>query len=380
MRNDDSDTRPLLQVQGKAAIKKTLLRIMDMQRCSRCILPVSWPGADFDKNGVCGYCRDFKPFAPQGREALQHIVDAARTAGGKYDCIVPLSGGRDSTFVLYYAKEELGLRPIAINFDNETKHPQAQQNMEKACAILGVDLEVVQSRFGIAQKLLRANVRVGLPLGLATLSCNVCRQCTIGYTSAPLMKAEQYHVPLVLWGASTAESTSGQRKKALNAEIKSRFLKLLSPHMFLSEYYSFIQRCELRVPGNSIFSRNLPKLKNSAIREIKFFDYVTWDRALIKETIMDKLEWRKPDGAVSSWRTDCTLHELVNYVCIKMLGCTNDCLGYCNMIRAGQMSREEALFQEEYLLAHSQDNIEKLLQEVVGLKRQEIERFMKLSS
>jgi len=101
------------------------------------------------------------------------------------------------------------------------------------------------------------------------------------------------------------------------------------------------------------------------------FDYILWDREKIKETIMRELGWKKSYGHVSSWRTDCMLHSLVNYVYFKLFGCTKDCFGYCNMINSGQMDREEALKQEEEITANITKNIPELLEDKIGLSRNE---------
>ena len=331
-------------------------------RCTQCIMPDTIPGINFDKVGVCNFCRDYKPFVPYGEEALRKIIDAKRQAVGKYDCIVPLSGGRDSTFVLYYVKMQLGLKPVAINFDNETRNPQALKNMQRACEIIGVDLEVVRSKRGIARKIIKANFRASIRLGLPN-NLFTCHQCTYGYKSASYIKVEEY---------SSAEDTGDLTQALTRPQQRSRYWKLFNYNLYLKEYYMFLQRLELHVHGNSLLRRASPTLKNNTITEIKVFDYVKWDRRLIKDTIMTQLGWEKPAGHISSWRTDCHLHEIDNYIYVKLHGCSNGCLGYCNMIRMGQMTREEALAQEEHAIANCGENVEELIRDQVGLRKKEI--------
>jgi hypothetical protein len=66
------------------------------------------------------------------------------------------------------------------------------------------------------------------------------------------------------------------------------------------------------------------------------------------------------------------LHEIVNFFFVKTLGCTKDCLGYCNMINAGQMTRQEALEQEEQALRTPWEHVEEFLDERIGLSKSEI--------
>jgi len=92
-----------------------------------------------------------------------------------------------------------------------------------------------------------------------------------------------------------------------------------------------------------------------------------------------KLGWEKPAGFVSTWRTDCKLTPFVNYCFFRMHGCSKACFGYCLMINSGQMSRQEALKQEEEMLATiAQDSkqIRNLLENEVGLSRKESDRIL----
>ena len=85
--------------------------------------------------------------------------------------------------------------------------------------------------------------------------------------------------------------------------------------------------------------------------------------------------WMKPEGHVSTWRSDCKLHKYINYCYFKTLGCTKDCLGYCNMINGGKITRNEALKQEETMLENITDGIADFLKTEFGFKESEINKF-----
>lgn len=349
-----------------------------MKRCTKCIFHENIPGISFNDEGICNYCEEYVPFKELGEEKLLELIDSVREHDGEYNCIVPMSGGRDSTYVLYMAKAVYGLNPLAVNFDNEFANPQAVKNIENACEVLSVDLRVVRSKRDIATKFVKSNVRAGIPMGMRTLAGSFCRQCAYGYKGVVYIEAEKEHVPLILWGASSAESTKDMRELMVESKARSRYWKLINPHLYLTEIRALQQRMEFAVPGNPLFSRSTPVLMNKQIREVSVFDYVKWDRELIKDTIMNKLGWRKPEGHISSWRSDCVLHEIVNYCYVKLLGCTMDCIGYCNMIRSGQMTREVALAQEEEAVATCGNKIDIQLAEHLGLTKQEIESIKAL--
>ncbi len=115
--------------------------------CTRCICDTTIRNIEFDRDGVCQYCHmydeldTFFPSGPEGRELLQALTDRIRREGrGRaYDCIVGVSGGRDSTYTLYRARQ-LGLRPLAVHFDNGWNSDIAVTNIRNATKRLDVDL------------------------------------------------------------------------------------------------------------------------------------------------------------------------------------------------------------------------------------------------
>lgn len=344
-------------------------------------MPVSVPRASLDEDGVCSFCRSYETATPLGDHALRELLSRRALGPTGYDSIVPLSGGRDSSYVLYMAKQVYGLKPLAVNFDNEFRTSQAVANMENACRTLGVDLSVVRSKRDIATKIVRANTKAAVPLGLGSMMLSLCRQCSYGYVAAAYREAQKHGVSLILWGTSSAESTGQIEEKALPEILGSKWRRLRDVNFYKTEYYALRQRLEFRVRGNALWDRNRPRLNDPAIREIRVFDYIPWEREKIKETIARELGWVKPAGHVSTWRTDCELHEVVNFLFVKTLGCTKDCLGYCNMINSGQMTREEALRQEEEALRRiTWERIERILRERIGLSGTEIARIERMQA
>ncbi len=115
--------------------------------CTRCVSDTSLPGIRFDPAGVCQYCRAHDelekryPLGAEGERRLKRLVEKIKRAGRKkpYDCIVGVSGGRDSTYSLYRAVQ-VGLRPLAVHFDNGWDIELAVRNIKNACTRLNVDL------------------------------------------------------------------------------------------------------------------------------------------------------------------------------------------------------------------------------------------------
>jgi glucosamine--fructose-6-phosphate aminotransferase (isomerizing) len=346
-----------------------------MRRCIRCIMPETVPKLSYDDRGICSYCDSYAIGEPFGEKALTEILDLVRGQGRPHDCMVPLSGGRDSTYTLYLAKEVYGLNPLAVNADNEFRSEQAVVNMERVCQALGVDFVSVRSKREIRRRFVQANVRASIPRGLPALTGAFCRRCSYGYKSISYIEASRRKIPLILWGTSSVESAERTHEVAAEGLRRSKCFKFVDPNLYRAEYYALLQRMEFHVPGNPLFSRKKPVLRDPSVREIRIFDYLPWDRRKIKEAITTQLGWQKPPDHATSWRTDCKLHEIVNYLWVKLAGCSVDCMGFCNMIVSGQMERAEALAQEEQIIATCGDHITDKLA-TAGLAPQEIARIV----
>ena len=346
-----------------------------MQRCTQCIMTDTVPGITFDDQGLCSYCREFKKESYRGKEALDAIVAAARGKGQPYDCIVPLSGGRDSAYVLYLARKVYDLKVLAVNYNNEFQNPQALKNMQNACQRLQADFVSVRSRTNLAREI----VRYGLKSSNLRRKYCICTACAYGMHSVVYRAAIEHRAPLIFWGDSQQEQTTPMERQARETLKlgKDTFRKHFNPDYYRYEWAFLKQRREFKVPGNPWFVRR-PKLKDKHIKEVHVFYYIPWDRQLIKKTIQEETGWEKPAGSVSTWRTDCYLTPLLNYFFYQIFSCGKETFGYCKMINSGDMDREEALQQEEAFQKTilDVDVIRKMLEEDIGLSRREADRVL----
>jgi 3'-phosphoadenosine 5'-phosphosulfate sulfotransferase (PAPS reductase)/FAD synthetase len=118
------------------------------------------PGAKFDVDGVCNFCHLHSkleqqfPLSAAGEARKQSWLDEIRKKGrGKeFDCVLGVSGGRDSMYTLWLAVKEWGLRPLAVHFNDGFGNPTAGENMYKAAAKLGVTLRTVTYRSVISNR------------------------------------------------------------------------------------------------------------------------------------------------------------------------------------------------------------------------------------
>ncbi len=118
-----------------------------MQTCVRCVYNDAIPGISFDSKGVCNYCKMYDemekqyPTGLEGEAYLKRIANEAKKAGrnSEYDCVIGVSGGCDSSFLLYKAKQ-LGLRVLAAHFDNTWNSKISVENIDTMLSNLGFDL------------------------------------------------------------------------------------------------------------------------------------------------------------------------------------------------------------------------------------------------
>ncbi len=128
-------------------VEEEIVKKPALQTCTRCVMDTSAPGIVFDEDGVCDYCSAWdmtahnNPNDERGAKRLGRIVDEIKRAGkGKpYDCIVGVSGGTDSTYLLHWAKKT-GLRPLAVQVDNGWNTEISVRNIRNATSLLGIDL------------------------------------------------------------------------------------------------------------------------------------------------------------------------------------------------------------------------------------------------
>tara|TARA_E500000178_G_C16987921_1_gene739268 strand:- start:437 stop:1618 length:1182 start_codon:yes stop_codon:yes gene_type:complete len=121
----------------------------NIQICSRCIYDERVPGISFNNDFICNYCiqveslkNNFGTGSKKGKEHFDQIINKIKKQGNnkKYDCVVGVSGGTDSSYLLYLAKKKWNLRPLAVHYDNTWNSSTATMNIKKVLQKLDIDL------------------------------------------------------------------------------------------------------------------------------------------------------------------------------------------------------------------------------------------------
>lgn len=177
----------------------------EMQRCRICTLPITWETICFDENGICNICKNWEKktkeidWNEREKMLIKILKDARQTQKQKnnpYDCIVPFSGGKDSTFTLYTIVKKYGLKPLVISFDHCFYRPKTLENRTRTFRRLGVDVITFTPNWRIVKKLmLEALIRKG----------DFCWHCHAGVFSYPMQMAIKLDIPLIIWGEGGGE-------------------------------------------------------------------------------------------------------------------------------------------------------------------------------
>jgi len=320
----------------------------NMKRCTACVLPETYPGIQFNEEGVCNFCLNHEDYNTMGRNKLEDIV-ASYSKKTKYDCIVPVSGGRDSLYTLYLAKREFGVNPLAVNYDSGFRSTQAIINMEKACKKLGVDLIVVKSnKYDIEKKMVKRAIKASAPFGTFW---GICQFCYYGIHETVYQVAKKEKVPLILWGNHSGEDIANPNvrsagfKKALKSLSYTDVINALY-HFSIMAFYLKLLKLQFRIQ-KLFFWKSM--VENIEIKNVKIYDYIDWDGGKIEKVLKKELEWERSDATGAAWRFDCLLHPFGNCKYKKAFGITTDGVAYSNLIRSGKMSRQDALDEMEQI-------------------------------
>lgn len=338
------------------------------QRCTRCLMPGSYPGINFDNKGVCNHCLNFRKKETLGEKLLLKKLNSVN--GDKYDCIVGISGGKDSCYVTYLAKEKYKLRTLAVCYDFPFLCDLARDNIKNVCNALSVDLVIVKSKNNLEYELLRNHL---ISLADTGTSWGQCIFCHYGIDAILFNIAKEKKAPFILGGITKYELWNpGNRTKMLLKRIRKLPVSdILQFIYYQSKAYMRLvdQRRQFRIPYNNpynVYTRSTLPLNGPL--NVNVFDYIQWDHNVIEKTLTAETGWIKPEKSIS-WRYDCSLEPFLDYTYKKEFGISTVGIYLSNLIRDGQINRDEAF----KILVQNED--EELLRE----KLESVFKFLKIS-
>lgn len=319
-----------------------------MKRCVQCVLPTSYPGIVFNEEGICNYCLTHKKRAYRGEDELRRRIDRHRSKHGDYDCIVGLSGGRDSSYLLHYAVRELNLRVLAYTIDNGFIPEQTSSNIETMTKVL--DVEHIVERHNYTRRCVKHFLSSWMRRPSPAMLSSICVGCKLGMVLGFLKTARRYQIPLLLTGGGEPETSFATRFFTTNSNKGAKSTPLLvgyllemarNPTYLLSPTY-LITAAEEYICYFSSF-RVVKKLIFPDQEYVPLFRYVEWNEKRIVSLITNELKWKNYPYNKSTWRSDCKIALLKNYLYEKTVGFTKNDELLGGMIRDNMITREDAL-------------------------------------
>lgn len=241
-----------------------------MKYCKRCVMPDTKPGITFDSDGVCSACRsvEIKHQIDWGarENSLRNLCNSIKgTNGNGYECIVPVSGGKDSSYQAYMMSKVYGLKTLCINVSAHLQTYEGIHNLNAMVESLGVDLLKVNVRPSVQKKIRRhALFELGNP--------NYAEHHVVfaGVAKAALY----YRAPLIVWGEDIAVEFGGNISDTSKNDGSAE--DLINNDLFMSQ--DFDKFIDGRVPQNSLFFYDHPNKEEFSSLNIKsiYLGYYHW--------------------------------------------------------------------------------------------------------
>ena len=262
-----------------------------LKKCIKCGLPETYETIEYDNNGICNICRqkvyrDNKIDWTERKKQLNELIENYR---GKhdYDCIIPFSGGKDSTFTLYHLIKEYKVKPLVIQFNHGFFRPNLIKNNEKTFKKLGVDVLTFTPNWKVVKRLmLESLIRKG----------DFCWHCHTGIFAYPMHIAIKFNVPLIFWGEPSSEYTAyyDYQNNEVEQVNEDRFNRFVNLGITAEDMEGMINK-DFDLDKRDLLPYTFPKmrdLKKLGYNSVCLGSYIPWDVKKQSQLIMDELGWQ----------------------------------------------------------------------------------------
>jgi glucosamine--fructose-6-phosphate aminotransferase (isomerizing) len=323
----------------KSEYERNINKIENLRRCTKCILPETMPFIEFDKDGVCNYCRVYRKVDVLGKSEFEKLK------GQK--CIVTFSGGRDSSYALSYIKKVLKMDPVAYSYDWGMLTDLGRRNQVRMTGKLGVEHILISADIQKKRENIRKNVEAWLKHpDLGTVPLFMAGDKQYFYYASMLRK--QMGINLVFLCENLLEKT----------DFKSGFCGI-PPRSFGGEKFYFLSlggTLRLFFYYAKQFIQN-PAYINSSLLDslwafqsyyfiphnfLSFYKYVRWEEKKVESTLKE-YDWETDPETSTTWRIGDGTAAFYNYIYYTIAGFSENDTFRSNQVREGNLTRDEAL-------------------------------------
>jgi len=336
------------------------------KRCKRCICDTTVPGISFDNDEICNYCalqdkmEAEYPNDERGKKILLKAAEKIKREGKnkKYDCIAGISGGRDSTYTLHYLTKVLGLRPLAVHFNDGFGNPIAGENMIKVTQKLGIELRTITSDW-----------RESKDIKLAFLKSS----------SIDMEEASDIGIATALYGTACKENI---KHIIIGQSFRTEGICPLPWNYLDGDYLRKLHKkygtVKLRkwTPSDPGFNLGLKEMFFYAvIKRIKTLNvlyYTDYVRKEVDELIETEFDWKSPGAHYFDdlYQAVLTYAHRVKYKANRRI------YNYSALVRSGQMDREKALEKSQAKYSIEDPKIIDLCIKRLGITREEFDKYI----
>lgn len=328
--------------------------------CSRCIYDDTVPNISFDREGVCNYCRQIEalereyPMGAEGEARLHKIVDEMKAAGRgkKYDAVIGVSGGCDSSYLVHQMKEVYGLRLLAAHFDNTWNSTIATENIHNVLDKLGVDLFTIV----VDNKEYDDIYRSFFKAGVKDIDCAT----DIALATTLYRAAEKFGIKYMIEGHS------------FRTEGVAPLGWVYMDGKYIQSVHRQFGKLPMKTFPNLWLYKQLQWMLFGRIKKIRPLYYMNYDKEAAKKLLAEKYGWQWYGGHHLENRFTAFAHS---YFFPRRWNMDFRIAGYSAYCRNGWMTREEAL----RLMAeppHLEPGLLEFLKKRLGFSDEEFESLM----
>lgn len=339
----------------------------DGKYCKTCLLPTDCLNIKIDANGVCQYCNSFESPEILGTEKLLEDIKGTLklNTSKKYDCVVGFSGGRDSTYLLWYVVKILKLRPLAVFSDDLFIPDFMLENIQNTAKLLEVDLKIIKHdnlKRCIKHHL---NAWIKRPVPETLIFINVGER--IGYETLVEKEAIKEGVHLVFGGRTIMQEESYYKTDLMKINnTGGRFpwiigyIKqvLLNPSLALNIFCLKVQYKEFMVKR---WKKKLVQKHKLTIIHPFLYNYIHWREKDVENILFNEVNWILPKNSDNTNRVGCEVDTLRQFLYYRTLGYNDSNIDMSYLIRDGQLTRQDAAKKLEKSLNISEEYIRYIL-------------------
>lgn len=338
-------------------------------------MPETSEAIGFDELGICHACRSSEQkmrinWAERQKSLAALLDDAKAKAGTNYDCVIPISGGKDSAFQLHVLVKVFGLTPLAVTFSHNWFTETGKYNLHNILDKLEVDHMMYTPNRGLVNKLARKSLPM---IG------DSCWHCHAGVWSYPFHVACKFKIPLIIYGESPAEFSGRTTYWEQDLGEKKDFVKTGLRESIKIPADKMVGDGVSRQEMNLFFPPTEEELVEAGIYGLFLGDFIFWDHERQTEFLVDEYGWRedKVDGSYKWYKSvECKMAGVHDYAKYVKRGFGRGTDFASQDVRAGLMTREEAFELAAKVDAERPEMLDYYL-EITGYSEEEFHRILK---